>query len=226
MEVEKDQKKDIEISIYKGDKLFNQNTPFIINLFAPEKKVEEEEEKKVRADLVCVIDISGSMEGDKIYQVKESLKILVDMMDEKDRIALILFDSSAKLLNGLEYLTSENKTKIKKKIEEINADGGTNIASGLQIAVDILKKEKNSQNNENETRSSTLILLSDGQDNEMDDIRLGEKLKSLTKGEKLSFTLNTFGYGYDHDPKIMNRLANLRDGKSRGIFRLCFRWMH
>ena len=212
MEVEKDQKKDIEISIYKGDKLFNQNTPFIINLFAPEKKVEEEEEKKVRADLVCVIDISGSMEGDKIYQVKESLKILVDMMDEKDRIALILFNSSAKLLNGLEYLTSENKTKIKKKIEEINADGGTNIASGLQIAVDILKKEKNSQNNESETRSSTLILLSDGQDNEMDDIRLGEKLKSLTKGEKLSFTLNTFGYGYDHDPKIMNRLANLRDG--------------
>ena len=212
MEVEKDQKKDIEISIYKGDKLFNQNTPFIINLFAPEKKVEEEEEKKVRADLVCVIDNSGSMEGDKIYQVKESLKILVDMMDEKDRIALILFNSSAKLLNGLEYLTSENKTKIKKKIEEINADGGTNIASGLQIAVDILKKEKNSQNNENETRSSTLILLSDGQDNEMDDIRLGEKLKSLTKGEKLSFTLNTFGYGYDHDPKIMNRLANLRDG--------------
>ena len=215
MEVEKDQKKDIEISIYKGDKLFNQNTPFIINLFAPEKKVEEEEEKKVRADLVCVIDISGSMEGDKIYQVKESLKILVDMMDEKDRIALILFNSSAKLLNGLEYLTSENKTKIKKKIEEINADGGTNIASGLQIAVDILKKEKNSQNNENETRSSTLILLSDGQDNEMDDIRLGEKLKSLTKGEKLSFTLNTFGYGYDHDPKIMNRLANLRDGMNR-----------
>ena len=46
----------------------------------------------------------------------------------------------------------------------------------------------------------------------MDDIQLGEKLKSLTKGENLSFTLNTFGYGYDHDPKIMNKLANLRDG--------------
>ena len=46
----------------------------------------------------------------------------------------------------------------------------------------------------------------------MNDIQLGEKLKSLTKGEGLSFTLNTFGYGYDHDPKIMNKLANLRDG--------------
>ena len=211
MEVEKEQKKDIEVSIYKGDKLFNQNTPFVINLFAPEVKVEEEEEKRVRADLVCVIDISGSMDGNKIYQVKESLKILIDMMDEKDRIALILFHSSANLFNDLEYLTKENKTKIKKKIETINADGGTNIASGLKIAVDILKKERDTPKN-NETRSSTLILLSDGCDNEMDDIKLGETLKSLTKGEKLSFTLNTFGYGEDHDPKIMNKLANLRDG--------------
>ena len=37
-------------------------------------------------------------------------------------------------------------------------------------------------------------------------------MKSLTEGEDLNFTLNTFGYGYDQDTKIMNRLANLRDG--------------
>ena len=211
MEVENEKKNDVEISIYKGDKLFNANNPFVINLFAPEKKVEEEEEKKVYADLICVIDISGSMYGEKIHQVKESLKILVDMMNEKDRIALVLFSSNASLLNDLEYLTKENKEKIKKKIEEINATGGTNIASGLQIAVDILKKEKNTPK-ENESRSSSVILLSDGCDNDNDEIQLGEKLKSLTKGEKLSFTLNTFGYGDDHDPKIMNKLANLRDG--------------
>ena len=211
MEVENEKKNDVEISIYKGDKLFNANNPFVINLFAPEKKLEEEEEKKVYADLICVIDISGSMYGEKIHQVKESLKILVDMMNEKDRIALVLFSSYASLLNDLEYLTKENKEKIKKKIEEINATGGTNIASGLQIAVDILKKEKNTPK-ENESRSSSVILLSDGCDNDNDEIQLGEKLKSLTKGEKLSFTLNTFGYGDDHDPKIMNKLANLRDG--------------
>ena len=211
MEVENEKKNDVEISIYKGDKLFNANNPFVINLFAPEKKLEEEEEKKVYADLICVIDISGSMYGEKIHQVKESLKILVDMMNEKDRIALVLFSSNASLLNDLEYLTKENKEKIKKKIEEINATGGTNIASGLQIAVDILKKEKNTPK-ENESRSSSVILLSDGCDNDNDEIQLGEKLKSLTKGEKLSFTLNTFGYGDDHDPKIMNKLANLRDG--------------
>ena len=204
------EKKEIEISAYKGEKLFNENTPFVINLFAPEAE-KEEDEKRVSADLICVIDISGSMEGEKIQLVKESLKILVDMMDPKDRIALVLFDQKAKLYYNLEYLSKENKEKLKAQIEKIEASGGTNIASGLQIAVEILKQQKNNPK-DNEERSSTVLLLSDGCDNYLNDTQLGEKLKSLTKGANLSFTLNTFGYGYDHDPKIMNKLANLRDG--------------
>ena len=209
MEDSSEQKKNIEISVLKGDKLFNENTPFIINLFAPE--VKEQEEKRVSADLICVIDISGSMQGEKIEQVKESLNILVDMMDPKDRIALVLFDQQAKLLYDLNYLDTKNKEQVKNLIKSIEARGGTNIASGLEIAVDILKKEKKNVK-DNESRSSSIILLSDGCDNYSNDIVLAEKLKSFTKGEGLSFTLNTFGYGYDHDPKIMNKLANLRDG--------------
>ena len=208
--MESEKKKEIEISAYKGDNLFNENTPFVINLFAPEAE-KEEDEKRVSADLICVIDISGSMQGEKIKLVKESLKILVDMMEEKDRIALVLFDQKAKLYFNLEYLTKENKDKLKAQIEKIEASGGTNIASGLQIAVEILKQQKNNPK-DNEERSSTVLLLSDGCDNYLNDTQLGEKLKSLTKGANLSFTLNTFGYGYDHDPKIMNKLANLRDG--------------
>ena len=208
-QVQNEQKKEVDLTILKGDKLFNENTPFIINLLYPESK--EQEEKRVSADLVCIIDISGSMRGKKINLVKESLKILVDMMDQKDRIALVLFSSEAKLYYDINYLTQENKSKIKDLINNINASGGTNIASGLEIAVEILKKQKENKNIE-EGRSSSIILLSDGRDNNMNDIQLGDKLKSLTKGEGLSFTLNTFGYGYDHDPKIMNKLANLRDG--------------
>ena len=202
-------KQQVEISIYKGDKLLNENTPFVVNLLAPESK--EQTEKKVNADLICVIDISGSMSGGKIHLVRESLKVLIDMMDPKDRIALVLFSSDAQLYYDLNNLTSENKSKLKNLINNINASGGTNIASGLQIAVDILKKEKNETTKE-AGRSSSVLLLSDGQDNYLNDEQLGEKLKSFTKGEGLSFTLNTFGYGYDHDPKIMNKLASLRDG--------------
>ena len=151
------------------------------------------------------------MQGEKIELVKESLKILVEMMEPKDRIALVLFDQQSKLLYDLNFLDEKNKKQVINLINQIEARGGTNIASGLQVAVDILKKEKKNAK-EDEGRSSSIILLSDGCDNYSDDVVLAEKLKSLTKGEGLSFTLNTFGYGYDHDPKIMNKLANLRDG--------------
>ena len=209
MEDKSDQKKEIEI--LKGDKLFNKNTPFIINLFHP--KPEEKDEKRVYVDLICVIDISGSMRGERIEHVRESLQILVDMMKEKDRIALVEFSTKVDILYDLKYLDKKNKSEVKDlikniKIKKPSEERGTNITTGLEAALGILKKEKNNK----EGRSSSIILFSDGCDNYFDDVELGEKLKSLTEGEDLNFTLNTFGYGYDQDTKIMNRLANLRDG--------------
>ena len=195
---------DIEISIIKGDKLFNSNTPFVITLTAPES---DENDKKCNADLICVIDVSGSMWGTKIQQVKESLKILLDVMDEKDRICLILFSSFSENYFDLNYLTKENKKILENKINKIEANGGTNILSGLKKAIDVIKSQCN-----NEKNVSSILLLSDGCDNELNDIQLAEKLKNLTKGLGLSFTLNTFGYGDGHDAKIMNKLASIRDG--------------
>ena len=58
---------DIEISIIKGDKLFNSNTPFAITLTTPEP---DENDKKCNADLICVIDVSGSMYGKKYNKFK------------------------------------------------------------------------------------------------------------------------------------------------------------
>ena len=147
--------------------------------------------------------------GEKIDLVKKSLKILVKLMDKNDRLALILFESEASIYFDLDYMTDKTKQNLITKIDEISASGGTDILSGLEKAVEILKKEKESKN---DNRVSSIILLSDGCDNNKNDIQLGEALKNLTKGQNLSFTLNTFGYGNDHDPKIMNRLANIRDG--------------
>ena len=195
---------DIEISILKGDKLFNKNTPFVINLTSPQP---DENDKKCNADLICVIDISGSMCGEKISQVRETLKILVQLMDEKDRICLILFNNQAEIFYNLDYLTKAKKKALINKIDEIDSGGGTNILSGLTKAIDVLKSITNSKDS-----VSSVLLLSDGCDNYSNDIQLADSLKNLTKGLGLSFTLNTFGYGDDHDAKIMNKLANIRDG--------------
>ena len=198
---------EIEISVLKGDKLFNENTPFIINISTPEPDINN---KRCKTDLICVIDSSSSMRGRKIYQVKESLKILIDLMEKDDRIALILFNKNAKTLFDLQNLTENKKKELKEKIDFISTNRGTNILSGLKIAVDMLKSEK--EKTISESRISSVILLSDGYDSRYNDVELAENLKNITKGLELNFTLHTFGYGQNYDEKVMNKLATLRDG--------------
>ena len=200
-------KEEIEISVLKGEKLFNDNTPFIINISSKDPDINY---KRCKTDLICVIDSSSSMRGSKIHQVKESLKILIDLMEKDDRIALILFNKKAILFFDLENLTKNNKIKLKEKIDTIETATGTNILSGLQFAVDILKNEK--ENSTSESRVSSVILLSDGYDSRYNDLQLADSLKKMTKGLELNFTLHTFGYGQNYDAKVMNKLATLRDG--------------
>ena len=106
-------KEKIEITVLKGDKLFNEYTPFIINLSSKDPDINY---KRCNADLICVIDTSSSMKGNKIYQVKESLKILIDLMDKNDRLALILFNRKGTKEFDLQHLTEQNKIDLKKKL--------------------------------------------------------------------------------------------------------------
>ena len=199
----------IDISILKGEKLFNQNTPIVINIVSEEIK-----EKSSNVELICVIDVSGSMMGEKIKLVKQSLKVLLELMGEKDKLGLVLFNHNSEKLLDLTYTTSENKKKIISLIDTIQARGGTFILGGIEIAVNMLKQSSNeaNKNSNNNNVSSAIILLSDGMDNKMNHIEIGNGLKDITKNTNLIFTLHAFGYGNDHDPKIMNTLATIRDG--------------
>ena len=199
----------IDISILKGEKLFNNNTPIVLNIISKDVK-----EKKSNVELICVIDISGSMRGEKIKLVKQSLKILIEMMGDKDKLGLVLFNQQAYKLLDLTYTNNNNKKNIISLIDSIKVGGGTYILSGLEMAVNMFKQNKREDNNifDKFRISSAMILLSDGNDNIMNHIEIGNGLKNLTKDMKLFFTLHAFGYGEDHDPNIMNTLANIRDG--------------
>ena len=130
-------------------------------------------------------------------------------MDENDRIALVLFNDEGMKEFNLTFCDNGKKKELNQKIDGIKAGGGTNILSGLKIAIDLLINDKEKTKND---RASSILLLSDGCDNILNDFQLGQELKNLTKGKGLNFTLNTFGYGDDHDPNIMKKLASIRDG--------------
>ncbi|CAF4159673.1 unnamed protein product, partial [Rotaria magnacalcarata] len=66
--------------------------PSILSNRATEKELDE---LRVPVDLVCVVDQSGSMGGQKIALLKDTLNYIVDQMGPLDRLAIISFDTRA-----------------------------------------------------------------------------------------------------------------------------------
>ena len=49
-------------------------------------------------DLICVIDVSGSMKGQKIKLVKQTLENILNFIKPCDRLSLIKFNSTSEVL--------------------------------------------------------------------------------------------------------------------------------
>ena len=66
--------------------------PTLLSKDASEKEMSE---LRVPVDLVCVVDQSGSMSGEKITLLKETLNYIIDQMNPLDRMSVISFDTRA-----------------------------------------------------------------------------------------------------------------------------------
>lgn len=77
--------------------------PSLLPSTASEKELDE---LRVPIDLICIVDQSGSMQGDKITLLKETLNYIVDQMNSSDRLAIVSFDTQAyNRSEGLKLMT-------------------------------------------------------------------------------------------------------------------------
>ncbi len=97
---------------------------------------------RTRVDLVCVLDVSGSMSGEKIKLVKDTMKFLLETLTPSDRLSIITFNNSGRRICGLKTVSKHNMESFLKDVEDIKAGGGTNIYSGMQLAIQTLRDRK------------------------------------------------------------------------------------
>ena len=129
---------DLTLDILRAKSFSDQTgslTPLVVSLSS-----EDVMDKVKGVDLICIVDVSGSMDGSPILLVKDSLKYLVNLMNEQDNVAIVLFSSSANVLYDFTKMTESNKQRLISSINGLYADGGTNIYGALQSALDLLKK--------------------------------------------------------------------------------------
>lgn len=185
--------------IVQSSSFNNQTFPMLVSLAVDNLKTSS----KAPIDLVCVIDQSGSMNGEKIELVQNTFNYLLNYLGDSDRISIVVFNSGAAKILSLTRTTTEAKGKILQTVKGIMASGGTNINAGLVEAFKILKHRKH------QNPVSSIFLLSDG----LDRSAMGSVPKSLVNyNVPDDITINTFGFGNNHDPQLMNDIADQRDG--------------
>ena len=167
------------------------------------KDVEKGERKP--SNLVFVIDVSGSMAMEtRLELVKRALRLLVNELDERDTVGIVVFGSSAR--DVLEPTSATKKEEILAAIDGLRTEGATNVQAGLKRGYKMVSKGflRGGVNR--------VILCGDGVAN--NGITNADRIFETVREEaKDGITISTVGFGMgNYNDVLMERLAQVGDG--------------
>ncbi len=169
-----------------------------------------EPSEKPRANLVFLIDVSGSMnQPDKLPLVKSSLKMLLDQLRPDDTIGIVTYAGYAGV--ALSPTPVSNKQTIISVIDQLGAGGGTAGGEGIRSAYNLARQ------NLKEGGVNRVILASDG------DFNVGitdpEQLKQFVSEQREGgVTLSVLGFGQGNvNDALMQKLAQNGNGNAAYI---------
>jgi Ca-activated chloride channel family protein len=121
------------------------------------------------ADVVLVIDVSGSMQATdvsptRLQAAKTAASTLVDQLPSGDRVALVSFSSRATLRQGL----TTNRDAVKGAIAGLTAGGGTALGDALSLALNQLDPASRTASG-TRARPAMIVVLTDGVSNQGSD---------------------------------------------------------
>jgi Ca-activated chloride channel family protein len=163
------------------------------------------EETIIPKDVVFVLDISGSMYGEKIEQAKRALEQVLQMLRSGDRFAIVTFDGQVHNLTGGLLDASERAVWI-ENVRRIQADGMTNIYDALQTSIDMFSKD-------DQGRFKVLLFLTDGAPTEgITDT--GKIINDATlEARARNVHLFSFGVGTGVVAELLDRLVQENAGR-------------
>ncbi len=87
-------------------------------------------------DLTFVLDVSGSMSGRKIEQARAAGRQVLATLTPRDRFRLIDFSTDVRTFSDhYETATPEHIAAAERYLDQLEADGSTNIEAALRAAL-------------------------------------------------------------------------------------------
>ncbi|KAE8706990.1 auxin-responsive protein IAA9-like [Hibiscus syriacus] len=167
--------------------------------------------KRAAIDLVTVLDVSGG--AIRLQMLKRVMRSIISLLNEKDRLSIVIFSSISKRLLPLKRMSSGGRRSARRIVEALGSNGqGMSVNDALKKAVKILedRREKNAV--------SSIMILSDSHDKQSQSNPTNQNLPavSTTRLSNSEIPVHSFGFGScTHAPnedafcKIVNRLLSV-----------------
>lgn len=157
---------------------------------------------KKQADILVLIDISGSMSGDRIEQAQEAAITFINNMESTNRVGLSVFNERLEERIPLGHLES-NKDRLISSIRSLRVSGGTAMYDSIYQVVRQMNEEDDSD------RIRAIIILSDGEDTSQGGRTLNDVINSIQASRE---TMNPVivipvAYGSNADINALNSIA-------------------
>jgi Ca-activated chloride channel homolog len=169
------------------------------------KGYEPPRDHRPAANLVFLIDVSGSMQdADKLPLLKTGMKMLVDQLGPHDKVSIVTYAGAAGLV--LAPTSGSEKETIRAAIDGLEAGGSTAGGEGIQLAY---AKAREARIGDGINR---IVLATDG------DFNVGltdlDALKNMVEeNRKSGIALSTIGFGEgNYNDALMEQIADIGNG--------------
>ncbi|MFN6526964.1 VIT domain-containing protein [Nostoc sp. ChiSLP03a] len=158
----------------------------------------------VPKDVVFLVDTSGSQSGDPLQKCQELMRRFINGLNPNDTFTIIDFSNRVRQLSPTPLSnTPENRAKAIAYINNLQADGSTEMLSGIHTAINFPTPAG---------RLRSVVLLTDGYIGNENEI-LAEVQQHLQPANRLY----SFGVGSSVNRFLLNRIAEIGRGISQII---------
>ncbi len=179
------------------------NVHLVVSLKAPKT---DWQKKRPPICIIPVVDVSGSMEGQKIDYAKKSVMKLIDHLQPGDYCGLVTFTTDVETVFKPVEVTQSKKEQLRAKVQELHAQHSTNFAGGMLEGLEHLNKSDLPDG-----CILRVVMLTDGIANCGPAVAPNDILNAL-KANLGKGTVSAFGYGTDCNQELLSSVAKVGKG--------------
>ncbi|XP_048253842.1 inter-alpha-trypsin inhibitor heavy chain H3-like isoform X2 [Haliotis rufescens] len=183
---------------------------YFVHFFAPENAGEDI--LPVPKDILFVLDISGSMSGTKIAQLKAAMTVILKELSKTDRFNIFLFDDRLKKWKtALVPVESSTIDEALDYVSRLEAEDSTNLNMALTDGISFMLEERYKEH------TPVMFFLTDGQPTVgiKDPGSIAKNVERLNEDVVSLFGL-AFGNGADYD--LLKVVSAQNSGFARRIY--------